>query len=59
MDGTMIDDTFQQTYEGTVKNGLTIRHLDREHTTGRLRCLAKNNNFTRPAETSVRLKMLC
>ena len=59
MDNEPIDQTFQQTYEGVVKNDLTIRHLKREHTLSRLRCLAKNNNLTKPVETSVTLKMLC
>ena len=59
LDDEVIDDQFQQTYDGTIKNGLTIRKLTRKHTAGRLRCLATNNNITRPAETSLRLKMLC
>lgn len=55
----LLDDTYQQTYEGTVKNGLTIRNLNREHTTGHLRCVATNNNITKAVETSVKLRMLC
>ncbi|XP_059086678.1 roundabout homolog 1-like [Tigriopus californicus] len=54
----LIDGTYQQTYERTIKNGLYIERLKREHTQGRLRCLASNNNITRPVETSVQLKML-
>ncbi len=48
-----------QTFEGTVKNALTITKLEREHTLGKLRCLANNNNITRPVESAVVLKMLC
>jgi hypothetical protein len=48
-----------QTFEGTVKNALTITKLEREHTLGKLRCLANNNNITRPVESAVILKMLC
>ena len=59
LDNDVIDDSYQQTFEGTVKNGLTIRKLKRKHTTGKLRCLASNNNITRPVESSVTLKMLC
>ena len=59
LEDKMIDDTYQQTYNGTMKNGLTIRKLERIHTQGRLRCVASNNNLTRPVESSVRLKMLC
>ena len=59
MDDQLLDDTYQQTHDGTVKNGLTIRRLSREHTQGRLRCVASNNNITMPAESSLRLKMLC
>ncbi len=59
MDDTLLDDTYQQTYEGTVKNGLAIRDLNREHTRGRLRCVASNNNITRPVETVTRIRMLC
>lgn len=55
----LIDGTYQQTYDRTIKNGLYIERLKREHTQGRLRCLASNNNITRPVETSVQLKMLC
>nr|XP_040569184.1 nephrin-like [Lepeophtheirus salmonis] len=57
MDDVLMDDTFQQTYEGTVKNGLTIRKLERKHTESLLRCLASNNNITRPKESHVQLKM--
>jgi hypothetical protein len=42
-----------------VKNALTITKLEREHTLGKLRCLANNNNITRPVESAVVLKMLC
>ena len=35
------------------------RKLTRDHTLGFLRCVASNNNLTRPAETALRLKMLC
>ena len=59
MDNNLLDDTYQQTFEGTVKNALTITKLEREHTLGKLRCLANNNNITRPVESSVVLKMLC
>ena len=59
LDDEVIDDQFQQTYDGTIKNGLTIRKLTRKHTSGRLSCRAENNNITRPVETSLRLKMLC
>ena len=59
LDNDVIDDSYQQTFEGTVKNGLTIRKLKRKHTIGKLRCLASNNNITRPVESSVTLKMLC
>lgn len=58
LDNRLLDDTYQQTFEGTVKNGLTIRRLEREHTLSILRCLASNNNITRPVETSLTLKML-
>ena len=59
MDDKLLDDTYQQTFEGVVKNDLTIRRLKRLHTLSKLRCLASNNNLTRPVETSVTLKMLC
>ncbi len=59
MDDVLIDETFQQTYEGTVKNGLAIRDLGRAHARGRLRCIASNNNITRPAEAETRIRMLC
>ena len=59
LDDEVIDDSYQQTFEGTVKNGLMIRTLERKHTVGKLRCLASNNNITRPVESSVALKMLC
>jgi hypothetical protein len=59
LDNQLLDDTFQQTFTGTVKNALTITKLEREHTVGRLRCLANNNNMTRSVESSVILKMLC
>ena len=59
MDDKLLDDTYQQTYEGVVKNDLTVRRLERVHTLSKLRCLASNNNLTRPVETSVTLKMLC
>jgi hypothetical protein len=59
MDNKLLDDTYQQTFEGVVKNDLTIRRLERVHTLSKLRCLASNNNLTRPVETSVTLKMLC
>ena len=59
LDNDIIDDSYQQTFEGTVKNGLTIGKLERKHTIGKLRCLASNNNITRPVESSVTLKMLC
>lgn len=59
LDNEVIDDSYQQTFEGTVKNGLMIRTLERKHTVGKLRCLASNNNITRPVESSVKLKMLC
>ena len=59
MDDQLVDDTFQQTFEGTVKNGLTIRKLTRKHTLSKMRCLASNNNITQPVESSVTLKMLC
>eukprot|EP00093_Oithona_nana_P001534 01534.XXX_1147_145_1 [CDS] Oithona nana genome sequencing. len=58
MDDKLLDDTYQQTFEGVVKNDLTIRRLKRLHTLSKLRCLASNNNLTRPVETSVTLKML-
>ena len=59
MDHELIDETFSQTYEGTVKNTLTIKNLLRKHTSGLLRCVATNNNITAPSETAVKLKMLC
>ena len=59
MDDKLLDDTYQQTFEGVVKNDLTIRRLKRVHTLSKLRCLASNNNLTRAVETSVTLKMLC
>ncbi len=59
MDDKLLDDTYQQTFEGVVKNDLTIRRLERVHTLSKLRCLASNNNLTRPVETSLNLKMLC
>ena len=59
LDNDVLDDSYQQTFEGTVKNGLTIGKLERKHTIGKLRCLASNNNITRPVESSVTLKMLC
>ena len=59
LDDALLDDTFQQTYDSTVKNSLTVRDLGRKHTRGRLRCVATNNNITKPAETEVKLKMLC
>ena len=59
MDDKLLDDTYQQTFEGVVKNDLTIRRLERVHTLSKLRCLASNNNLTRAVETSVTLKMLC
>ncbi len=59
MDDSLLDDTYQQTYEGTVKNGLSIKRLERQHSRGRLRCVAYNNNITRPVETETRIKMLC
>ena len=59
LDDVLLDDTYQQTYEGTVKNGLSIKRLDRDHARGRLRCVAYNNNITRPVEAETRIKMLC
>ena len=59
MDDKLLDETYQQTFEGVVKNDLTIRRLERVHTQSKLRCLASNNNLTRPVETSLQLKMLC
>ena len=59
MDDKLLDETYQQTFEGVVKNDLTIRRLERVHTQSKLRCLAANNNLTRPVETSLVLKMLC
>ena len=59
LDRDVIDDSYQQTFEGTVKNGLTIGKLERKHTLSKLRCSASNNNITRPVESSVTLKMLC
>ncbi len=58
MDDQLVDDSFQQTYQGTVKNGLTIRRLERRHGLVTLRCLASNNNFTLPVESVARVRML-
>lgn len=59
LDDRLLDDTYQEKGQGEVRNVLNIRSLERTHTLGRLRCLAFNNNITRPVETSVQLKMLC
>lgn len=54
----LYDATYQQTYQGTVKNSMTVQKLERKHTQTVFRCLASNNNFTLPVESAVRIKML-
>ena len=54
--------TFSLTPTDRASDRLTRRKnrkLKRDHTLGKLRCVASNNNLTRPAETALRLKMLC
>jgi hypothetical protein len=55
----LLDSSYQQTSEATVVNSLTIPKLERHHAMGKFRCLAGNNNISKPAESSMTVKMIC
>ena len=58
--GRLIDDSFHVlSVNGTVRNEITFRTVDREFLHAELTCTATNTNLTRPVTTTVHVDMNC
>ena len=58
-DGQMIDASWEETYQHTVSNTLSIPNLGRDDVSTTLTCLANNNNISVPAAAKVVVDMKC
>ena len=57
--GRLIDDTFAVLSNGTVRNEITFRTIDRDFLHAELTCTATNTNLTRPVTNTVHVDMNC
>ncbi|GBM14907.1 hypothetical protein AVEN_213256-1 [Araneus ventricosus] len=56
-DGSLIDDTYFRTSQGSVRNELVILELKRSDFMVELTCQASNTNLTQPINASVKIDL--
>ena len=58
-DGRLFDESYSLLANGTVRNEITFRNLDRSFLHVEFTCTASNTNLTRPTTSTVHLDMNC
>ncbi|XP_053201248.1 synaptogenesis protein syg-2-like [Panonychus citri] len=56
-DGHLIDETWNITIQGIIRNELAINHIQRSDLMTTLTCIANNSNLTKPVSTSITLDL--